>query len=73
MDRQADVIRAEITQTRADLDRKLMRLEARARELTPRRAAQRFVHQRAFEQLTGGLLVLAGTVFAWRKRPRRTC
>jgi hypothetical protein len=72
MDRQADVIRAEISQTRADLDRKLSRLEERARALTPRRAARRFVRQRAFEQLAGGLLVLAGTVFAWRKRPRRT-
>jgi hypothetical protein len=72
MDRQADVIRAEISQTRADLDRKLSRLEERARALTPRRAARRFVRQRAFEQFAGGLLVLAGTVFAWRKRPRRT-
>ena len=46
MVREADLIRSEIDQTRSDLDSKLMRLEARAREMTPRRYAQRFVRER---------------------------
>ena len=70
MVREADVIRSEIDQTRSDLDRKLMRLEARAREMTPRRYAQRFVRERAFEQVVGSTLVLAGALMAWRKYPR---
>ncbi len=71
MDREADVIRSEINQTRADLDRKLARLEARAREMTPRRYARRVVRERAFEQVIGSTLVLAGALMAWRQRPRR--
>jgi len=71
MDREAALIRSEISQTRADLDRKLARLEARARELTPRRYARRFVHERRFEQLIGGMLLCAGGFFAWKRRPRR--
>jgi len=72
MVRKADLIRSEIDQTRSDLDRKLSRLEARAREMTPRRYAHRFVRERAFEQVVGGALVLAGAFMAWRRRPRRT-
>jgi len=72
MVRKADLIRSEIDQTRSDLDRKLSRLEARAREMTPRRYAHRFVRERAFEQVVGGSLVLAGAFMAWRRRPRRT-
>jgi hypothetical protein len=71
MDREPAFIRAEISQTRADLDRKLARLEARARELTPRRAARRFVHERRFEQILGTILVFAGSLFAWKQRPWR--
>jgi hypothetical protein len=70
MAREADLIRSEIDQTRSDLDQKLMRLEARAREMTPRRYAQRFVRERAFEQMVGSTLVLAGALMAWRKYPR---
>ncbi len=36
MDREAAVIRSEMSQTRADLDRKLSQLETRAKEMTPR-------------------------------------
>jgi hypothetical protein len=66
MAREADVIRSEIEETRIDLDRKLLRLEARAREMTPRRYAQRFVRERAFEQVVGSALVMCGAVMAWR-------
>ena len=71
MDREAALIRSEINQTRADLDRKLARLEARARELAPRRYASRFVRERRFEQIMGAILLFAGSVFAWKRRPRR--
>ena len=66
MVREADLIRSEIDQTRMDLDQKLSRLEARAREMSPRRYAQRFVRQRAFEQLVGSALMAAGALMAWR-------
>ena len=72
MAREADLIRSEIDQTRTDLDRKLMRLEARAREMTPRRYAHRFVRERGFERLVGSTLMLAGALMAWRNY-RRTC
>jgi len=47
-----------------------MRLEARAREMTPRRFAQRFVRERAFEQIVGSTLMFAGALMAWRKYRR---
>ena len=71
MDGEAALIRSEMSRTRAALDRKLSRLESRARELTPRRAAERLVHQRVFEQVMGGVLIAAGSLLAWRRRPRR--
>ena len=71
MDREAALIRSEISQTRADLDRKLARLGARARELAPRRYATRLLRDRRFEQIVGSILLCAGSVFAWRRRPRR--
>jgi len=71
MDRQADLIRSEIDQTRSDLDRKLMRLQERAREMTPGRYARRFVRERAFERVAGTFLMFAGALMAWR-RYRRT-
>ncbi len=66
MDREAAVIRSEMTRTRADLDRKLTRLQARAREMTPRRYARQVVQKRGFEQVVGSVLVLAGSLMAWR-------
>lgn len=72
MVREADLIRSEIDQTRSNLDSKLMRLEARAREMTPRRVAQRFVRERAFERVVGSTLMVAGALMAWRKY-RRNC
>jgi hypothetical protein len=72
MAREADLIRSEIDQTRSDLDSKLMRLEARAREMTPRRYAKRFVRERAFERVVGSMLMFAGALMAWRNY-RRAC
>ena len=70
MARQADLIRSEIDQTRNDLDRKLSRLQERAREMTPRRYARRFVRERAFERLVGSALMFAGALMAWKKYRR---
>jgi hypothetical protein len=47
-----------------------MRLEERAREMTPRRVAQRFVRERAFEQVVGSTLMFAGALMAWRNYRR---
>ncbi|MGH9253448.1 MAG: hypothetical protein ACRD3C_02640 [Vicinamibacterales bacterium] len=66
MDREVDLIRSEIDETRANLEQKLSLLEARAREMTPRRLTRRLVHKREFEQVVGGTLVLAGALMAWR-------
>ena len=74
MDREAAVIRAEMTQTRAELDRKITRLEARAREFTPRRISRRYVPEYFVDRVIGGVLTLVGLKLAWgtyRKRASR--
>ena len=74
MDREADVIRSEMSQTRAALDQKLTLLESRARELTPREYAKRHLPEYWAEQAIGTLLTLVGTVMVWkayRNRPAR--
>ena len=70
MDREAAVIRSEMSQTRADLDVKLDRLEARAREMTPRRYAERVLPKYLLDQVIGSVLVIAGSMMAWRRYPR---
>jgi hypothetical protein len=70
MDREAAVIRSEISQTRADLDDKLARLQARAREMTPRRYAQRIMPKYFLDQVIGAVLVIAGSRMAWRRYRR---
>ena len=65
MDREAAVIRAQMSRTRAEIDRKLALLEARARELTPRRLTERYVPPYTVERAIGVLLILAGLRMAW--------
>lgn len=72
MDREAAVIRAEMNQTRAELDRKLTLLETRARELTPRRVWQRKKPPFLWDQVLGGLLTMVGLRMAWRQLRSRT-
>jgi hypothetical protein len=67
MDREASVIRAEMSQTRADLDRKLTRLEARARAMRPRELANRYIPEYALDRALGALLAIIGTGMAWRQ------
>jgi hypothetical protein len=66
MDREAAVIRSEMSHTRADLDRKLGLLQERAREMTPRRYVQRHMPEYPVERAAGALLTLAGVFMAWR-------
>jgi hypothetical protein len=65
MDREAAVLRAEMSRTRAELDRKLTRLEARARELTPRALSQRYMPEYFWERVIGGVLTIVGARMAW--------
>ena len=67
MDREAAVIRAEMNHTRAELDRKITLLEARARELTPRRLSQRYIPAYAMDRAMGGILTFIGMRMAWSR------
>jgi len=74
MDREAAVIRAEMSQTRAELDRKLTQLEARAREFRPRELTRRYVPEYFVDQVLGGVLTLVGVGLAvgnFRRRATR--
>ena len=71
MDREATVIRAEMSDTRAALDRKLALLETRAREITPRQLAQRYLPDHFAERVIGGLVTLVGVRMAWRMYRKR--
>ena len=66
MDREAAVIRSQMTETRADLDRKLSQLQAKAHDLTPRRYVQRHMPEYALDRAIGAVLTAVGTVMAWR-------
>lgn len=71
MDREAAVIRAEMSQTRADLDRKLAALEARVHEMSPRHVVKRNMPEYFVDRVIGGILTLAGLRMAWTQYRRR--
>lgn len=73
MDREAAVIRSEMSRTRADLDVKLSRLRERAKEMSPRRYARQLVPEYFLDRAVGVALVLTGLALARRgyRRPRR--
>jgi hypothetical protein len=66
MDREAAVIRAEMSQTRAALDHKITRLEARAKQMTPRALSRRYMPDYFVDRAIGGVLTLIGIRMAWR-------
>jgi len=66
MDREAVVIREEMSHTRAELDRKLTLLEGRARELSPRVVAERYMPDYFLDRAIGAVLTLVGLRLAWR-------
>lgn len=74
MDREATVLRAEMSQTRAELDRKLTLLETRVSEITPQRLAERYLPEYFVDQAIGGMLTAIGLTMAWsqyRSRQKR--
>ncbi len=72
MDREAAVIRAEMSETRAELDRKIGLLEQRARDFSPKRYARDHVPEYFLDRVIGGVLALIGTRMVWRHiRARR--
>ena len=77
MDREAAVLRAEMSRTRAELDEKLALLQARVGELTPGKLSERYMPEYLLDRVIGGVLTLVGLKMAWsqyqwhRHRPDR--
>ena len=71
MDSEAAVIRSEMTQTRAELDRKLSMLAARAQDYTPKAMAQRHMPDYMAERVIGSVLTMTGLLMAWRQIRKR--
>ena len=67
MDREAAVLRAEMSRTREELDRKITLLETRAREMTPRALSQRYMGDYVWERVIGSVLTLVGMRMAWSR------
>ena len=65
MDREAAVLRAEMSRTRAELDEKLTALHAKVSDLTPRRLTERYVPEYFFDRVVGSILTLVGLKMAW--------
>jgi uncharacterized membrane protein YccC len=63
-----------MSQTRAELDRKLTLLESRVSEITPHNLAERYLPEYFFDQVIGGVLTAIGVTMAWsqyRSRQKR--
>jgi hypothetical protein len=56
-----------MSQTRADLDRKLSQLQSRARDMTPRRYVERHMPEYAWERAIGSALLAVGGWMAWKR------
>jgi len=67
MDREAVVIRAEMSETRAQLDRKITLLEQKARTFSPKRYARDHVPEYFFDRVIGAFLTLVGVRMAVRQ------
>ena len=67
MDREAAVIRAEMSETRAQLDQKIGLLEEKARALTPRQLSERYLPDYFAERVIGSVLLVAGSRMVWRQ------
>ena len=71
MDREAAVLRAEMSRTRAELDDKLSRLQTRVSELTPQRLSERYLPDYLIDRVIGGVLTVVGVKMAWSQYRRR--
>ena len=65
MDSEAAVIRAEMSQTKAELDYKISQLQRKVNGVTPRSVVSRFMPERALDYALGGVLTLVGVKMAW--------
>jgi len=65
MDREAAVIRAEITQTKAELDYKISQLQRKTKDMTPRSVVSRIMPERTLDYALGGVLTVVGARLAW--------
>ena len=65
MDREAAVLRAEMSRTRAELDEKLTALHTKVSDLTPRRLTERYMPEYFVDRVVGGILTLVGLKMAW--------
>ena len=65
MDREAAVLRAEMSQTRAELDHKLTLLQERVAELSPQNLTQRYMPEYFVDRVIGGVLTVIGLKMAW--------
>ena len=65
MDREAAVLRAEMSRTRDELDDKLTALHAKVSDLTPRRLTERYMPEYFFDRVVGGILTVVGLKMAW--------
>ena len=64
MDSEAAVIRAEITQTKAELDYKISQLQRKTKDMTPRSVVSRMMPERTLDYALGGVLTLVGARLA---------
>ena len=71
MDREAAVLRAEMSRTRAELDDKLSRLQTRVSELTPQRLSERYLPDYLIDRVIGGVLTVVGLKMAWSRYRHR--
>ena len=67
MDREASVVRAEMSRTREQLDQKLSLLQEKVSDLTPRRVVQRYMPEYFADRALGGILTLIGLKMAWSR------
>jgi hypothetical protein len=65
MDSEAAVIRAEMSQTKAELDYKISQLQRKAKDMTPRSVVRRVMPERTLDFALGGVLTLVGAKMAW--------
>ena len=65
MDSEAAVIRAEITQTKAELDYKISQLQRKTKDMTPRSVVSRMMPERTLDYALGGALTVVGARLAW--------
>jgi hypothetical protein len=72
MDREASVVRAEMSRTREQLDQKLSLLQDKVNDMTPRRLAQRYVPEHFADRALGSVLTLIGLKMAWSQYRQRT-